>query len=206
MPPKFIYFDLGNVLLHFDHHRGCRQMADVAGVDAEQLWQVIFETDLAARYERGQIATEEFYEELCQRIGVRPPYDELVAAGAAIFELNTPMVPVVGALLAAGYPLGLLSNTNPMHWEYVTEGRYIMIPGVFNAVVLSFRVGSMKPDRAIYEAAIEQAGAEPGEIFFVDDIAGHVEGARAAGLDAVQYTTPGAVVEELRRRSVVINY
>ena len=35
MPPKFIYFDLGNVLLRFDHELACRQMAAVAGTTPE---------------------------------------------------------------------------------------------------------------------------------------------------------------------------
>ena len=31
--PKFLYFDLGRVLLHFSIERMCRQMADVAGIE-----------------------------------------------------------------------------------------------------------------------------------------------------------------------------
>ena len=38
---------------------------------------------------------------------------------------------------------------------------------------------------AIFETAIRVAGHSPDEIFFVDDRAENVEGARAAGLDAV---------------------
>ena len=33
--PKFVYFDLGNVLCSFSNERACRQMAEVAGVSPE---------------------------------------------------------------------------------------------------------------------------------------------------------------------------
>ena len=45
----------------------------------------------------------------------------------------------------------------------------------------------MKPDRAIYDAAIERAGVAAHEVFFTDDRLENVEGARAVGIDAVQF-------------------
>ena len=43
--PRFLYFDLGNVLLHFDHVLAARQMAAIAGVAHERIWDGL----LAAR-------------------------------------------------------------------------------------------------------------------------------------------------------------
>ncbi|HVX64707.1 MAG TPA: HAD-IA family hydrolase, partial [Pirellulales bacterium] len=70
------------------------------------------------------------------------------------------------------------------------------------SLVLSFRVRCMKPETQIYAHAAELAGAAPHEIFFVDDVAGHVAAARRFGFDAVQYTTPEALAAELRQRGV----
>ena len=50
----FIYFDMGNVLLLFDHALGCRHMAEVAGVPAEDVRRVLFDTGLELRYEAGE--------------------------------------------------------------------------------------------------------------------------------------------------------
>ena len=61
-----------------------------------------------------------------------------------------------------------------MHWDYFADGRYSMIPDIFDVVTLSFRVGAMKPDPKIYAAAAEAAHVRPEEIFFMDDTAGHV--------------------------------
>jgi lambda repressor-like predicted transcriptional regulator len=40
--PKFIYFDLGNVLLFFDHQRATRKIAELTGLAPELVWQKRF--------------------------------------------------------------------------------------------------------------------------------------------------------------------
>ena len=64
----------------------------------------------------------------------------------------------------------------------------------------------MKPEAAIFCKAAELADCRPEEIFYTDDIAGHVAGARAAGLDAVVYESAPQIVAELRKRGVEFNY
>jgi len=204
--PRFLYFDLGNVLLKFDHHLACRQMGEAAGVSAEKIWEVVFATDLELRYESGAIGNQEFYEIFCQQTGTRPDLDALLRAGSAIFSPNASIFPVVGALDSAGYRLGILSNTCPGHWDYCSGGRYGLIQQAFDVYALSYELGACKPDAKIFAGAAELAGVPPHEIFFVDDILKHVTAARAAGYDAVQYTTTPALVADLRQRGLVFNY
>jgi FMN phosphatase YigB (HAD superfamily) len=56
----FFYFDLGKVLLDFSIERMCQQLADLAGVDVPRVKEAVFDSQLQARYERGEITTEEF--------------------------------------------------------------------------------------------------------------------------------------------------
>jgi len=206
MLPRFVYFDLGNVVLNFDHQLACRQMAAVAGVSAEQVLQVVFDGGLNQRYERGEIDDRQFYESFCEQTGTRPDLAELTRAGSDIFTLNVPIMPIVAALDGAGFPLGILSNTSPAHWAWCGKGRYGIIWHPFKVYALSFEIGAMKPEPKIFAAAAKLAGVRPEEIFFVDDIAGHVAGARAAGFDAVQYTSVPALAAELRKRGMKFNY
>ncbi len=69
---RFLYFDLGNVLLKFDHRLASRQMGEVAGVPADVVWEVVFAGDLEQRYESGEIGDREFYEIFCQQTSSRP--------------------------------------------------------------------------------------------------------------------------------------
>ena len=200
--PRFVYFDLGNVLLYFDHRRAARQMAAVAGLPAELVWKVVFESGLEYRYEAGEISTPEFFEIFCRETSSRPDFDALAEAAGDIFTVNAPVLELLSRFAAAGRRVGLLSNTCELHWNHFASGRYPPIPDAFEAVVLSFRVQAMKPDARIYAQAAELAGAAPSEIFFVDDTAGHVAAAKAFGFDAVQYTSPDALVAELAKRGL----
>ncbi len=179
-------------------------MAQVAGVSAELVWEVVFGGGLEHRYEAGELSTAEFYEVFCRETDSRPDLHALAAAAGDIFEVNAPLVELLSHLSGSGHRLGLLSNTCEAHWNHFASGRYPPIPEAFHSVVLSFRAKAMKPDARIYAIAAEQAGVPPHEIFFVDDVAGHVASARAFGFDAVQYTTPEALKVELEKRGVGI--
>ena len=93
-----------------------------------------------------------------------------------------------------------------MHTEFFTDGRYSGIPTDFEVVVLSYKLKLMKPDAAIYLEAAKMAGVAPEEVFYTDDIQANVDGARAAGFDAVLFTTAADYVGKLRRRGVRFNY
>ncbi len=205
MPPKFLYFDLGNVLINFSVEQMLGQMAAAAEITSEAVRETIFAGGLMHRHETGRLSTREFYEAFCAAAGVRPDYGQLVAAAADIFDLNLPMLPLAAQLQQAGYPMGVLSNTCETHWEHCFR-RYRIVTEGFRVYVLSHRIGALKPDPVIYRAAAELAGCAPAEIFFVDDIAGHVAGARAVGFDAVQFTTAATLAAELRQRGIRFNY
>jgi FMN phosphatase YigB (HAD superfamily) len=202
----FLYFDLGNVVARFDHLKGCRQMAEVAGISPEQVFAVVFDSGLNRRYELGEVTSREFFDEFCRTTGTHPEFDPFYHAAGDIFELNPSLIPVLPALEDAGYRLGLLSNTCECHWDRLLKSQYGLLPAVFSAIALSYQIKAMKPDPKIYRAAAELAGVKPSEIFFCDDVMGHVIGAREAGFEAVQYTTTPALVADLRRRGVRFNY
>ncbi len=167
--------------------------------------EAVFDNRLLARYERGAISTEGFYEAFCRTTGTRPDRAALTRAASDIFHLRTSMIPVAAHLRQAGYRLGILSNTCDIHWKHCRK-RFRLLGDLFAVHALSFRIGATKPDAAIFRAAAKMAGVEPGEIFFTDDIPGHVAGARAAGFDAVQFTSTPELVADLRARGLRFNY
>ncbi|NIL97741.1 MAG: HAD-IA family hydrolase [Planctomycetales bacterium] len=206
MQTRFIYFDLGNVLLRFCRQRQFQQMADVAGLDPEQVRVAVMESGLHEMYESGAVSTAIFFQRFCQATGACCDDQMLRQAGSDIFWPNYSMIPLVAALRSAGYRLGVLSNTNPAHWEWISQGRFGLLPGYFEQIVLSYQVGAMKPARNIYQTAVACAGVEPAEIFYMDDIEQNVMGAQQAGFDAVTYTTTDALVHALRQRGLRFNY
>lgn len=186
--PEFVYFDLGNVLLYFDHELIVRQMAEVAACSEDAVRRAVLDGDLDRRYDRGQIDCLSFYEEFCQRTSTRADYARLRRAVAEIFSVNESMLPMVRALHQQRVQLGILSNTCPPHWEYVSDGRYPFLNECFEQYALSYELRAAKPDAEIYARAAELAGVAPEKIFFVDDRSENITGAREAGYDAVLFT------------------
>jgi glucose-1-phosphatase len=205
MQPKFIYFDLGKVLVNFSVEQMLEQVGAVAGITADAVRAAVMGDGLMRQHESGRLTDRQFYEAFCAATGSRPDFDALAAAASEIFTLNLPVVPLVAQLRQAGWPMGILSNTCSTHWEYCRR-HYSIVAEAFGVHALSFRIGAMKPEAAIFHAAAELAGVRPEEIFFVDDIAEHVAGARAVGFDAVQFTTAESMAKELRQRGVGFNY
>jgi epoxide hydrolase-like predicted phosphatase len=204
--PHFLYFDLGNVLLYFDHEIACRQMAEVAGLTADQVRSFLFDRDLLARYEEGTLTREAFYQEFCRQTNTCANLDLLEIAASNIFRLNVSMLPVVANLKDAGYRIGILSNTCDSHWRYITAHFKALFPKAFDVLAFSFKLGVAKPDERIFLRAAELAGVSPTDIFYCDDILANVEAARRAGFDAVHYTDTPTLVVDLRRRGVRFNY
>ncbi|MED5448864.1 MAG: HAD-IA family hydrolase, partial [Planctomycetota bacterium] len=88
-------------------------------------------------------------------------------------------------LRTAGYRLIVLSNTCPPHVEWI--GNQFSLLDRFDDRVFSYEVGTMKPSPEIYRVAVEAAGCEAAECFFVDDLAENVEAAHSLGLDGAVY-------------------
>ncbi len=204
-PPRFLYFDLGKVLVNFDVDQMLRQVGEAAHISPEQAREALFGNGRMRRYETGQITTADFYQAFCEEIGGRPDYAELASAAADIFSLNLPVLPLAAQLRQAGYRMGILSNTCELHWRHCAR-RFRIVGEGFAVHALSYRIQAAKPEAAIFRAAAELAGCPPEEIFFVDDLAEHVVGARDAGFDAVQFTSAESLAEELRKRELRFNY
>ncbi len=204
--PAFLYFDLGNVLLSFSHQRRRQQLAAAAGVTPEIVKEVLFladrEPSVLWRFERGDLDESEVYEHFCREARVRPDAAALWEAGCDIFGVIEETAALVQRLARAGNRLGILSNTNPKDWAFVSRGQFPFLQECFQCAVLSFEEGAMKPEPAIFAAAVRKAGVLAEQVFFVDDMPENVAGARRAGLDAVLFTTAAELEHELRRREV----
>ncbi|MGP4113466.1 HAD-IA family hydrolase [Streptomyces sp. 4N509B] len=93
-------------------------------------------------------------------------------------------------------PVVLVSNaTTRLEDDLAALG----LTDAFDAVVNTSRVGVAKPDPRVFHVAAERVGAKPERCLFVDDTAGHVEAARAAGLAAHHYRDVGGLREVLVR-------
>jgi putative hydrolase of the HAD superfamily len=186
--------DLGNVLVEADHFRFCRPWADLTGLTPQEVYDAVFLSGLEYGYDTGRLTSEEFYQRLQQLFRLALPYPRFCELWNGIFAPLEGMEETV-ARLAGRYPLYLISNTNPLHFHYL-EDNYPLLRH-FRSFILSFEVGSRKPEPGIYQALIREMGHQPEKCLFVDDKAPFVAAAAARGLAAWQFTSPGDFQRQL---------
>jgi HAD superfamily hydrolase (TIGR01509 family) len=201
--PRFLYFDLGKVLLDFDHRVGCRHLASHAGVSEELVWETIFESGIEWRYERGEISSREFLERVRESIPTLPDFDTTLALISDIFVARPDVEEILDQLARRNHRMGVLSNTCEAHWQHLYPNRFPFLRERFRVHALSFELRAMKPEPAIYQQALELAGVSAAETFFVDDRLENVDAAARLGIDALQFHSAEQLADELAARGLL---
>ncbi len=186
---RFVYFDLGNILLAFDSAIACRNVATLFGISFEQAEAAIYDSGLEDRFEHGELSPDEFAKSICATIGLsdaHPPPQKLLDTISDMFTPIASMVGVMDRVQCGGRGIGILSNTCHAHWNWIERQSYEVMRANLDAVVLSYEVGAMKPRTLIYEVAERAAGVPAEHILFIDDKPENVEAATERGWHAVQ--------------------
>lgn len=104
---------------------------------------------------------------------------------AACFKyLHKELIPLLDKLKEKGYKLGLISNCFSEEVKVIRES--CLYP-YFDAVVLSYEAGLLKPDRRIYELCVDKLGLSAQDCLYVGDGGSNeLVGARECGMKAVQ--------------------
>lgn len=209
--PAFVIFDLGNVLVYI-HPEAFLQ---TLGIDspANRLFYRKKIVDIAKLYERGEDSTEKFLENLDELFNVRDT-DQLRSGNHGQYsrdEFQRAMLSIIGRpvpgmedlvrSLALNIPLGLLSNTNPLHFDTCMENLSVLqfIPSHF----LSYRLKSLKPEPGIFQQTIDLLQLDPRDILYIDDLPENIEAAERAGLNGYLFVGHDKLVERLSELELV---
>jgi putative hydrolase of the HAD superfamily len=196
--------DFGGVLtsplvpafLHVQEQRGlpldalAKAMAEAERVLGEQ---PLFEL------ERGKITEAEFLRRLEDgleiALGRRELLHDFSDTWWGALTANEELFDHLRGVKADGIPLVMCTN-NVREWE-VRWRAMLPIDEVFDAVVDSAWVGVRKPDREIYEVALERIGLPAPDVVFVDDVDLNVAAAAALGMRTVHFSDTAQAILEL---------
>lgn len=159
------------------------------------------------RLERGEISLEHSRElilALGHERGLRVDLLELFSRMAAADPqagsgLRAELVELVRELRGDGYRTGMITN-NVREFGNVWR-TLIPVDELFEFVVDSSQVGARKPDRRIFEIALDAlGGTTPAECVFLDDHPANVEAAIALGMQGLLVgPNPARTVDDIRR-------
>lgn len=193
-PIKAVFFDIGNVLLHFNARRIARSLAWAVKRHPLKVARFLWSSPLGARIENGSLKPRELYRMFCRELDYGGDYAAFKELWCNHFVLDREAARIFKTL-ARRFPVYLLSNTNILHYEFI-RGRYAF-PRQASGAVLSYKLGLRKPQPAIYKAALRLARVKPREALFIDDLAANVEAARRQGWTGLRFHDAGALRREL---------
>ncbi|MFM0522513.1 HAD family phosphatase [Caballeronia jiangsuensis] len=200
---KAVVFDFGGVLIDWNREYLYRHLIPD---DTERRWFLdnVCKMEWVVQQDGGQ-TIEEGTAEL---IALYPEHEALIRAFYArwpemVSGVMEEGVALVERLEAAGVPLFGLTNWSAETFPYAWE-RFDVLRK-FREIVVSGRVGLVKPDPQIFdlmrmEIEKQLPGIRPDELVFIDDNLKNAQAATALGWHGVHYT--GALDTETKLRAL----
>ena len=202
---KTVFFDIGGVLIDIHPERTYQYLSDSADVEVSMVKES-FPWDAHDQYERGIMNNEDWFitykESLPQPCCLKR--SDFWNAWKLLLGEEKNTVNILEALNKQ-YSIWLLSNTNPKHIQDEIEKRYLF-PSLVNGAVYSFDVGVRKPEKEIYEIAMQRANANPQECLFIDDLLENIQAAKQIGIEGVHFISSEQLKQELVRLGIINEY
>lgn len=187
---RHIVFDLGGVVFRLDKMIAIQRFKEIGVTRVEEFLDDYAQKGIFGDLEAGILTAEQYRDELSRIVGKPLTMEQLEYAwtgyAAELYQRN---FDALLHLRQEGFPVALLSNTNPfmMRWarSNAFDGNGHGLDYYFDRLYLSYEMRMMKPAPEIFEAMIEGEGTEPGNILFIDDSARNCEAAAALGIQTL---------------------
>lgn len=195
---KAIIFDWGGVLIDDPAPGLTAYFATALGVTGEALLNAYIK--FAPEFQKGMMSEDTLWERLCSELGVQKPYNHSLWQDAVrqVYFPKKEMFSLAFHLKDMGYKVGLLSNTEIAAMNYFYEQQYHML----DVAVFSCAEGARKPEKRIYEIALDRLGVQPNEAVFIDDKQENIDAAGELGIHGILFASPEQVKKELAPLSI----
>jgi len=207
-PIEVIFFDLGNVILPFNNYqiaeKLCRFSQKEEFQEPGKVFSYLFDLGegVINPFDMGKVSPQEFFQSVRAHLGLSITFEQFIPIWTDIFVEDQEVSEIIRSLKGK-WRLGLLSNTDPLHFRYIVST--FPIVSALEKWILSYEVGFKKPDAQIFQKAIEWASVEPQKILFIDDTKGHVEAAISLGMQGIHFISAAKLREELFRKQIALS-
>ncbi|MHC4628961.1 MAG: HAD family hydrolase [Planctomycetota bacterium] len=193
-----VIFDWGGVLIDNPREGLLRYCADAFGV-AEDDYTPVHDSFLG-EFHTGAISEQMFWHRISAELGRPAPKVRSLwyEAFRAAYVPRPEVFSLVTSLREKGYKTALLSNTELPAVRFFHEQNYNM----FDVLVFSCVERTAKPDREIYEIALDRLGSKAQQAVLADDSCDCIRGAREAGLNAILFESMDQLKSELAKLAV----
>lgn len=198
---KCIAFDLGRVVFDFDYRIALKELNGKLKARSEEVIESLFYNNFALDFEKGLVSSVDFYKRFKNTFGVAANYEEFVSLWCAIFSPNKNVIGLIRKL-KIHYPLYLISNINELHFNYL-YGEYTNIFSLFDGLILSFKIKSVKPEKKIYDELKTTSGYNASDILYIDDRQELIAAAEALQFICIRFINYQKLLDDLKRLHVL---
>jgi FMN phosphatase YigB (HAD superfamily) len=206
---KNIIFDYGNVIFLLDFQRLKEGWKSLSIEDPDTFFSHGVQEPIFDRFDRGLVTETEFRDFLRNKIGNANLTDEDIDAAWNSLLLGVDEgTHELLAELNKKYRTFLLSNINPIHYNYIMsylkdEFGFESNDHLFEKTYYSHLIGVRKPDKAIFEKVLSENGLIAEETLFIDDIAANLEPAKELGIQTFMMTAPDTIQDFIKREGLL---
>lgn len=194
-----VIFDLGNVIINLDIPATDRAFKKLMGDNFDSAMAELNKKNTFQEYEKGNISTKSFIEAISLASKITEEQAIKNAWNAMLLDIPQKRFELLNEVKKK-YRTFCLSNTNELHIEFiykqlVRENNLPNLNPFFEKVYLSHEMGMRKPDEEIFSKVIDENQLNPSLCLFIDDTAGHLEGAKKTGLNTLHLSN-GLTIEQ----------
>jgi glucose-1-phosphatase len=194
---RAIIFDIGSVIVRLDPSRAIAAIGAGSRLSPDKVWAAVPQDPMWQGWQEGRVKPKDWYENVIARFHTPISFDEFCGAWNSILCPELILPERLFAQLSKQCRLLLLSNTDPIHVEWMESTFPFM--RYFPKRIYSCDVDASKPGLKIFRAAIKAAGVPTNQILFIDDVRENVMAARRMGLRAHQFRSRRRLEADLRR-------
>lgn len=179
---KAVIFDLGNVLVDFDHMIAARRISAFTDKTPEQIYKLFFDSASTGLFEEGKITPAEFFSEVKAMLNLKLDFDKFLPIWNEIFFLSprNKQVYALAKNLKNRYKTALLSNVNVLHFDYLKKEFPVF--DAFDNIITSYDAGFRKPHPEIYQRALAALKVPASGVVYIDDRPELIEKAQGLGI------------------------
>jgi len=201
---KNIIFDLGDVILNIDVPLASSSFGKLSGREQHEILTLFKEKELFRLFETG-LVDEDAFRNMIRELLEFPDWSEEIidtAWNSLLLDIPPARIELIKEL-GKNYRLFLLSNTSSIHIKQVNKILHAAtgiekLDDLFEKVYLSYEMGLMKPDPAIYLQVLEESGLVAEETLFLDDNADNITAASKLGIDTILVQKPVTILDYLK--------
>ena len=206
---KNIIFDYGNVIFLLDFEKLKDGWRSLSIDNPDTFFSHGVQDPIFDAFDKGMASAAEFRDYIRQKIGNSNLSDkEIDAAWNSLLLGVEEGTHEVLAKLNKKYRTFLLSNINPIHYDFIMnylndEFGFDNNDHLFEKTYYSHLIGIRKPDPAVFEKVLKENGLIAEETLFIDDIQANLEPAKALGINTFLIKAPDTIQDFIKREGFI---